>query len=160
MAVKLNERAFAHAKELIGDEKVVLDQRDAWREHQPSAEQENEFLREHGFNEYAKWYLGIDEDEHEETKGRYKFPYGDFGNVHRCGVLAAETRAAQNKLYRHRGSSHPSSWVGRAHEAGSRSGAIARGSDVPASRFSHGSKPFPEGSNWRGRSTLRIVRSP
>jgi hypothetical protein len=97
MAVKLNKKAFAHAKELIGDGKVVLDERDAWSEHQPSAEQENEFLRQHGFKEYAKWYLGIDEDEHEETKGRYKFPYGDFEDVHRCGVLAAESRAAQNK---------------------------------------------------------------
>jgi hypothetical protein len=56
MAVKLNKRAFAHAKELLGDGKVVLDERDAWSEHQPSAEQENELLRQHGFKEYAKWY--------------------------------------------------------------------------------------------------------
>jgi hypothetical protein len=97
MAVKLNKWAFGHAKELIGDGKVVLDERDAWSEHQPSAERENEFLRQHGFEEYAKWYLGIDEDQHEETKGRHKFPYGDFENVHRCGVIAAESRAAQNK---------------------------------------------------------------
>jgi uncharacterized protein (DUF2267 family) len=27
----------------------------------------------------------------------YKFPYGDFENVHRCGVIAAEVRAAQRK---------------------------------------------------------------
>ena len=26
-----------------------------------------------------------------------KFPYGDFKNVHRCGVIAAEMRAAQQK---------------------------------------------------------------
>jgi hypothetical protein len=26
---------------------------------------------------------------------RYEFPYGDFEMVHRCGVLAAESRAAQ-----------------------------------------------------------------
>jgi hypothetical protein len=31
----------------------------------------------------------------EETKGRYKFPYGDFRRVHRCGVISAESRAAQ-----------------------------------------------------------------
>src|SRR5467141_1510435 len=99
MAVKLNERAYEHAQKLINEGKVVLDERDAWSEHQPSAQQENEFIRLHGFNEYGKWYLGIDEEEHERTKGRYKFPYGDFENVHRCGVLAAESRAGQYKYY-------------------------------------------------------------
>ena len=32
----------------------------------------------------------------DETKGHYKFPYGDFRRVHRCGVISAESRAAQN----------------------------------------------------------------
>jgi hypothetical protein len=32
-----------------------------------------------------------------EAKSRYKFPYGDFVNVHRCAVLAAESRAGQRK---------------------------------------------------------------
>jgi hypothetical protein len=26
---------------------------------------------------------------------RYQFPYGDFDYVHRCGVIAAEVRAAR-----------------------------------------------------------------
>ena len=99
MAVKLNKSAFDHAKELVSGGKVVLDERDAWSEHQPSAQQENEFIRLHGFKEYGKWYLGIDEEEHEHTKGRYKFPSGDFENVHRCGVLAAESRAGQHKYH-------------------------------------------------------------
>jgi hypothetical protein len=97
MAVKLNRRAFDYAKELIREGKVVADDRDAWSEHQPSAEQENEFIRRHGFGEYAKWHLGIDDDEGEQTKGRYKFPYGDFERVHRCAVLSAESRAGQYK---------------------------------------------------------------
>ncbi|MEA2494618.1 MAG: hypothetical protein QOJ29_2529, partial [Thermoleophilaceae bacterium] len=29
------------------------------------------------------------------TKRRYKYPYGDFEDVHRCAVLAAESRAGQ-----------------------------------------------------------------
>ena len=97
MAVKLNRRAFEHAKELIQEGHVVFDDRDAWSEHQPSPEQENEFIRQHGFSEYAKWFLGIEEEEEEETKRRYKFPYGDFENVHRCAVLSAESRAGQYK---------------------------------------------------------------
>src|SRR6266498_493216 len=95
--MKLNERSFEYAKRLIKDGQVVLDDRDDWSEHRPSAEKENRFLAEHGFDEYQKWYLGIDEDEPEDTKGRYKFPYGDFEKVHRCGVLSAEVRAGQYK---------------------------------------------------------------
>lgn len=41
--------------------------------------------------------LAIDTEEGEDTKGRYKFPYGDFEAVHRCGVLTAESRAGQYK---------------------------------------------------------------
>jgi hypothetical protein len=61
---------------------------------------ENEFIRLHGFGEYAKWHLGIDDRYAENTKRRYKFPYGDFKNVHRCGVLAAQSRAGQHKYYK------------------------------------------------------------
>jgi hypothetical protein len=99
MAVKLHKGAFEHAKELISEGHVILDERDAWSEHQPSTQKENEFIRLHGWNEYRKWYLGIDEEEDKHTKGRYKFPYGDFENVHRCGVLSAESRAGQYKYY-------------------------------------------------------------
>jgi len=99
MAVKLNQRAFDHAKRLIEERRVVLDERDAWSEHQPSAEQENEIIRRHGFEEYGRWYLGIDDSAAEDTKGRYSFPYGDFQNVHRCGVLSAESRAGQYKHF-------------------------------------------------------------
>jgi hypothetical protein len=99
MAVKLNKIAFAHSKQLVNEGKVVIDEKDEWSEHQPSAEAENEFIRQHGFDEYGKWYLGIDDQEHEHTKGRYKFPYGDFERVHRCGVISAESRAGQYKYH-------------------------------------------------------------
>jgi hypothetical protein len=33
--------------------------RDAWREDQPSAEQENEFIRAHELELYAKWHLNV-----------------------------------------------------------------------------------------------------
>ncbi len=97
MAVKLNQSAYEHARRLIKDKDVVLDERDAWSEHRPSAQQENEFIERHGLGEYQRWYLGIDEEEGEDDKGRYKFPYGDFERVHRCAVLSAESRAGQYK---------------------------------------------------------------
>lgn len=97
MAVRLHKSGFEYAKELVKKKRVMLDQRDAWREHQPTAEQENEFIREHGYDEYGKWHLGIDDEEPRDTKKRYKFPYGDFRTVHRCAVLSAESRAGQYK---------------------------------------------------------------
>ncbi len=99
MAVMLNRRAFEHAKRLVEEGKFVADERDAWSEHQPSAREENAFIERHGFGEYAKWYLGINDQASEDTKGRYEFPYGDFENVHRCGVLTVESRAGQYKHY-------------------------------------------------------------
>jgi len=36
MAVNLHRAGFDHAKELVGEGKVVLDERDDWSEHQPS----------------------------------------------------------------------------------------------------------------------------
>ena len=97
MVVELNKRAFEHARTLVEQGAFVFDERDQWSEHQPSAQEENAYLQEHGFGEYGKWFLGIDPAEDEENKGRYKFPYGDFEKVHRCGVLAAESRAGQYK---------------------------------------------------------------
>jgi hypothetical protein len=99
MATKLNNNAYDYAKELITDRKYVFDERDAWSEHQPSTEEENEFIETHGYREYSKWHLGIDDAEPEDTKKRYKFPYGDFEKVHRCGVLSAESRAGQYKHF-------------------------------------------------------------
>jgi hypothetical protein len=97
MAVKLNERAFDFAKKLVTEGKYVLDGRDDWSEHQPSTRGRNEFIERHGIGEYARWHLGVDGDLAPERKGRYKFPYGDFANIHRCALLAAESRAGQRK---------------------------------------------------------------
>jgi hypothetical protein len=95
MPVRLNERGFQHARQLVDDGRYELDHRDEWSEHQPSTEQENEFIAEHGIGEYQKWHLGVDDEEPADRKSRWKFPYGDFDKVHRCGVLAAEVRAGQ-----------------------------------------------------------------
>jgi hypothetical protein len=95
MTVKLSRRSYAHARRLIEQGNFVVDERDAWSEHRPSTRAENDFIKQHGFREYGKWYLGIDDSKSENQKGRYKFPYGDFTNVHLCGVLTIESRAGQ-----------------------------------------------------------------
>ena len=94
-SIELNENAVAFAVRLIKQGHFIADGKGAWTQHRPSADEENEFIRLHGFGEYAKWHLGIDSRFAENTKRRYKFPYGDFKNVHRCGLLAAKARARQ-----------------------------------------------------------------
>jgi hypothetical protein len=54
MTIKLNRRAYEHAQSFIKERKVMLDERDAWNEHQPSAQEENRFIEERGLNDYAK----------------------------------------------------------------------------------------------------------
>lgn len=51
----------------------------------------------HGYGEFGRCHLGVDDEHGPETKAHYKFPYGDFARVHRCGLLAAESRAGQRK---------------------------------------------------------------
>jgi hypothetical protein len=94
-SIELNEIAFTFAMELIKEGQVVADGKGAWTKHRPSADEENEFIRLHGFAQYAKWHLGIDRRFPENSKRRYRFPYGDFKNMHRCGLLAAKARARQ-----------------------------------------------------------------
>jgi hypothetical protein len=97
--MRLNPGGQKHAQRLIEDGEVVFDRRDDWSEHQPSTAQENAYIRDHGIEAYARWHLGVDETQDEDNKRRYKFPYGDFEKVHRCGVLAAESRAGQYKHF-------------------------------------------------------------
>ncbi len=93
MAIKVNQAAVRHARRLIEAGDYVFDS--DWSERQPSAEKENAFVERHGWTAYGEWYLAEDTSENEATKGRYKFPYGDFKQVHRDGVIAAKQRAAQ-----------------------------------------------------------------
>ncbi|MEL5990623.1 hypothetical protein ACOKGD_04895 [Microbacterium phosphatis] len=95
MTVKLNEAALRHARKLIRDGEVVRDERDAWSEHALPARKETAWREEHGWDAYARWHLGIDTEANEETKARFEFPVGDYGKVHRCAVISAESRAAQ-----------------------------------------------------------------
>jgi hypothetical protein len=97
MSVQLNRSGYEYAQRLAREGHVVIDERDDWSEHQPTAAEENDFIRAHGIGAYAQWHLGVDASHREGTKARYKFPYGDFHDVHRCAVLAVESRAGQRK---------------------------------------------------------------
>ena len=94
MSVSLNSAAVTFAKKLIKDGKIKNDS-GHWGQHNPDSSDENAFLKKHEMDEYATWHLGLDKSKGEDTKGRYKFPYGDFKTVHRDGLIAAKERAAQ-----------------------------------------------------------------
>lgn len=96
MPMKLNKQALTHARKLIKSGKVVHDELGDWGDRQLSAAAETAWVKSNGWNGYAKWHLGVDTEQTAETKGRFGFPFGDFRNVHRSGIIAAETRAAQN----------------------------------------------------------------
>jgi hypothetical protein len=91
---KVNDDAVKKAKSLIRDGKVNMDS--DWSDAQPSADEENKFRFNHSWKEYGEWFLAIDTEASEETKDRYNFPYGDFKQLHRDGLIAAKQRAAQN----------------------------------------------------------------
>jgi hypothetical protein len=91
MAFRLNQEAVEHAQNLIKGRQY--ERGCDWSEVQPSAEEENEFIDENGWEAFAKWHLAYDTEASEETKSRYKFPFGDFRTLHRSALIAAKQRA-------------------------------------------------------------------
>ena len=93
--VHLNAAGLEFARDLITHGQFVSDKKGAWGGDHPTRSQENDFLRERGFAEYSKWFLATDEQHTANNKARYKFPFGNFHKIHRCGLLAIKARARQ-----------------------------------------------------------------
>lgn len=89
----VNRRAIAHAKKLIKAKQYVLDS--DWGEVQPSADDENAYLRTHDWDDYAAWHLGLTDGASDETKARFAFVLGDLRRVHRSAIIACHYRAAE-----------------------------------------------------------------
>jgi hypothetical protein len=89
----VNEPGVARARELIAARQYVL--RSEWGSVQPRAEQENDYLAAHTWEEYGAWHLALTEGAGEHTKARYAFVYGDFRRLHRMGLIACLYRAAE-----------------------------------------------------------------
>jgi len=90
---EVNEEAVAHARQLIEARHYVV--RSRWQEAQPTASDENTFLKSHTWDEYGEWHLGLKVGAAEETKSRYAFVFGDLGRLHRSGLIACHYRAAE-----------------------------------------------------------------
>jgi hypothetical protein len=89
----VSRHAVAHARKLIDAKHYVL--RSDWGQVQPTATDQNAFLKTHSWDEYAAWHLGLRESSKDGTKARYAFVYGDFRRVHRSGLIACVYRASE-----------------------------------------------------------------
>jgi hypothetical protein len=89
----VNRRAVAHARKLIEAKRYVLDS--DWGEAQPTADDENRFLKSHDWAEYGAWHLGLTEGAEDDTKARYAFVFGDLERLHRTGLIACVYRASE-----------------------------------------------------------------
>src|SRR3712207_5998330 len=91
---RVNKAGVARARKLI--DAGTWDDATEWSDAAPSADDENREIERHGYEGYAEWHLAIDEEASEETKARYRFPYGDFSKLNRAALIRAKQRAAQN----------------------------------------------------------------
>jgi len=94
---RVNRRAVTFARKLIDEGRIV--QESDWGEAQPKADDENAYLRNHSWPDYAAWHLGLTEGAADGTKARHGFVFGDFQRIHRSGIIACHYRAAE---YRHK----------------------------------------------------------
>jgi hypothetical protein len=91
MAIRLNQEAVEHAGNLIQGRQY--ERNSDWSEAQASAQEANRFIEENGWEAFARWFLAYDTEASEETKSRYRFPFGDFRKLHRSALIAAKQRA-------------------------------------------------------------------
>lgn len=84
---------MARARQLIDARQYVL--RSSWGNVQPRAAEQNAFLQEHTWEDYAGWHLGLTEGAADNTKARYAFVYGNFRRLHRMGLISCHYRAAE-----------------------------------------------------------------
>src|SRR3954467_6905057 len=89
-----NKAGVGRARKLIED--GDWDDKTEWSDDAPSTDEQNTFIDKHSLEEFEEWHLALDEDAGEDTKGRYRFPYGDFKKVNRAGLIHAKQRASQN----------------------------------------------------------------
>lgn len=90
---EVNDDAVRRARELIDGRQYVLDS--DWGDVQPRAEAQNAYLETHGWDDYARWHLGLTDGASDDTKARYAFVYGDLRRVHRSGLIACVYRASE-----------------------------------------------------------------
>lgn len=91
--MKLNQAGYRNALRLIRQGKV-----DTAADWSMSAEDENRILGDPpDWEEYSRWHLAVDAGANEETKERYRYPFGKNGKIYRSALVAIRQRAGQQK---------------------------------------------------------------
>ena len=89
----VNPAGVRFAQKLIDAHHFVA--RSEWNRVQPRAADQNAYLKNHSWKEYARWHLALTDGANDETKARYAFAFGDFRRLHRMGLIACLYRAAE-----------------------------------------------------------------
>ena len=99
MRVTVNKKAFEFAKEMIHEGKFddKRGQGDVARA-KPNTQQEEAFIKSHGWDMFGRWHLGAHYDRPENTRNRYEFPMGDFTLIHRSDLLEIQKKAHSNNF--------------------------------------------------------------
>lgn len=92
--LRLNKKAFEFAKKQIQLNNVDKSN-ESWDIDEPGPGYKEQYLSDHGIEQYSNWFLAINENENESSKARFEFPIGNFQEIFRNGIVAAEKRAAQ-----------------------------------------------------------------
>jgi HK97 family phage prohead protease len=92
MPMKINSKAVSQAKRLIREGKINTGA--DWGFDAGDSDAILESV-DNDWSKYALWFLVVDEGYDEETKARYKYPYGKGGKIWRRAVIAIKSRAAQ-----------------------------------------------------------------
>jgi len=89
---RLNSKGYDYATTLVEGDNINKDSDWSF-----STEDGNALLGEDGddWENYAKWFLLENEDASEETKDRYKFPFGKDGKIYRSALSAIRQRSGQ-----------------------------------------------------------------
>tara|TARA_R100001463_G_scaffold52954_2_gene103894 strand:+ start:751 stop:1521 length:771 start_codon:yes stop_codon:yes gene_type:complete len=89
---RLNSKGYDNASSLVESDNIDRDSDWSF-----SSEDGNALLGEDGddWENYAKWFLLENEDASEDTKDRYKFPFGKDGKIYRSALSAIRQRASQ-----------------------------------------------------------------
>lgn len=96
MALKLNEKAYAYAQQLIKGGLEVETKDGNWQAHQATPDEVNKFVETHDIKEYAQWFLAIDPEINDVNNlARYQLPFGDLKIVHKSALVEAQKKAAQ-----------------------------------------------------------------
>lgn len=91
---RVNRSGVDQARKLIASGRYDTDTN--WSDAAPSTDEENGYIDRHGYQAWAAWHLAEDTEAGEDTKGRFRFPYGDLDRVNRAALIHAKQRAAQN----------------------------------------------------------------